>query len=218
MSYKVQIVVPQLGVNANVRYENLDQAEHLPVVAKSPAGDVCSEKYLVNGKVPSKGDLTRGYVDDKGNAFTKTEMTFWIGDDQVEEKAQTKVLTIDGFQPASNYTDRYIISAYYEIFPDDNGMKKPADKESAMHSNLAQLRKLHKHLTDNQEVARGEFCPSSRGFKFSDAYIRPINLDGKWGLEIGVFAAEKVFNHLSDEHEVAIKAVPLTNKVKLKMV
>ena len=218
MSYKVQIVVPQIGVNANVRYENLDKKESMPVLAKSPNGDVCSEKYLVGGKLPSTGDLSRGYVDPNGKVFTKNEMTFWLGDDQVQEKAQTKVLTIDGFQPVSNYTDRYIVSTYYEIFPDDNGMKKPADKISAIDGNKAQLLKLHKHLVDSQQVARGEFCPSSRGFKFSDAYIRPITLDGKWGLEIGVFAAEKVFNHLNDENEIAVKAVPSVSKVKLKMV
>jgi len=220
MSYKVQVVVPQIGVNANVRYENLDKKDKdaFSVVAKNSKGEVCSEKYLVNGSVPSTGELSRGYVSPDGNVYTKNEMTFWLGDDQVQEKAQTKVLTIDGFQPLANYTDRYIVSTFYEVFPDDNGVKKATDKEMACRGNLAQMKKLHKHLTDEQVVARGEFCPSSRGFKFSDAYIRAINLDGKWGLEIGVFQAEKVFGHLNDEQEIILNPVPTTNKIKLKRV
>ena len=188
------------------------------MVAKSSAGEPCSEKYLVNGVVPTKGELSRGYVDKDGKVYTKNEMTFWLGNDQVQEKAQTKVMTIDGFQPLSNYTDRYIVSTFYEVFPDDNGVKKAADKEMACRGNLAQMRKLHKHLTDNQLVARGEFCPSSRGFKFSDAYIRAVSLDGKWGLEIGVFQAEKIFSHLNEDNEVIVTQVPATNKIKLKMV
>jgi hypothetical protein len=33
-------------------------------------------------------------------------------------------MQITGYQSLSSYTDNYVISAYYEIFPDDNGMKK----------------------------------------------------------------------------------------------
>ena len=69
----------------------------------------------------------------------------------------------------------------------------------AVRTNLAGMYRLWEKLTKEEVVARGEFCTSSRGFVASDGYIRAICVDnGKWGLEIGVFKEEKIFEHLQE--------------------
>jgi hypothetical protein len=110
-----------------------------------------------------------------------------------------------------------VIASYYETYPDDNGMKKDFDRERAKSSNLSQMRKLWEHLDANQLVARGEFCTSSRGFVASDGYLRAVKFGNKWGIEIGVFKEEKVFEHLN---EGLPKEVPqeVASRRKLKMV
>ena len=219
MAYKLNIVDNNLKVNANVRYENLSKIERPEVVAKTPTGKIAKEKSVVNGKVIQPGELTRQWVDDDGNVYGKTELTFWYNNEQVSENQQTKVLEITGYQPLANYTDNYVISTYYEIFPDDNGMKKDFDRERAKNSNLFQMRKLFEYLDKEQMVARGEFCTSSRGFIASDGYVRAVKFGNKWGLEIGVFKEEKVFEHLNEGLPKEVTAPePTAGRKKLKMV
>jgi hypothetical protein len=219
MSYKLNIQDNNLGVNTNVRYENLSRLERPEVIAKSPTGKVAKERSVVNGKVIQQGEMTRQWVDEDGQVYGKTELTFWYNNEQVSENQQTKVLSISGYQPLANYTDNYVIASYYEIFPDDNGMKKDFDRERAKSSNLFQMRKLWEYLDTNKVVARGEFCTSSRGFIASDGYIRAVSFQNKWGLEIGVFKEEKVFEHLNEGLPAEVKmSEPATGRKKLKMV
>jgi len=218
MSFKLQISDNNLKINSNVRYENLSKMDRPEVTAKSPTGKAVKEKSVVNGKVIQVGEMTRQWVDDEGKIYGKSELTFWYKDEQVSENSQTKVFQVSGYQPLANYTDNYVISAYYELSPDDNGMKKDFDRERAVQANLFQMRKLWEYLNENQVVARGEFCTSSRGFVASDGYIRAVGFGNKWGLEIGVFKEEKIFQHLNEGIPAEAQAPVATKGRRLKMV
>jgi hypothetical protein len=218
MAYKLQIVDNNLKINANVRWENLSRIEKPEVVAKNPQGKVVKEKSVVNGKILNPGDMTRSWVDEDGKIYGKQELTFWYNDEQVSENTQSKVFEITGYQDVSKYTDNYVISTYYEIFPDDNGMKKDFDRERAKSSNLFQMHKLWEHLDKNNLVARAEFCTSSRGFVASDGYLRAVKFGNKWGLEIGVFKEEKIFEHLNEGIPQEVKQTETAGRKKLKMV
>ena len=199
MAYKLQVTDPNQGHNFNVRYHNLAKQKKPEVEARTPNNTVAKERSMYKGNVLMPGDTQRRWIDDQGNQFSKQELRFYYNGEEVSENEQTKVFEIEGYQPLQNYTDRYIISSYYEIFPDDNGMKKDFDRQRARSANLSGMHKLWKYLHDNNVVARGEFCTSSRGFVASDGYIRAIKVNGnKWGLEIGVFKEEKIFQHLQE--------------------
>jgi len=202
----------------NVRYENLSRMERPEIVAKTPTGKIAKEKSVVNGVVLQQGQLTRQWVDDDGTIYGKSELTFWYNNEQVNENSQTKVMQLTGYQQLSNYTDNYVIASYYEIFPDDNGMKKDFDRDQAKRNNLFQMRKLWEYLNENKLVARGEFCTSSRGFVASDGYIRAVSFENKWGLEIGVFKEQKVFEHLNESVPEKVAAPVATERKKIKMI
>jgi len=204
MAYKLQITGPD-GVNFNVKYEKLDKAERPEVEAKAPNGKIVKERSVFNGTVLAPGMTQRKWVDDDGNTYQKQDLKFLYEGEEVEENSQTKVFNIEGFQPLENYTDSYVISKYYELFPSTNDMKKDFDREKARIVNLQGMKKLAEHLHQNKVVARGEFCSSSRGFVASDAYIRAVRFGNKWGLEIGVFKEEKVFEHLQE----AVPEIPV---------
>jgi len=218
MAYKLQIADTNLGVSMNVRYENLSRMERPEIVAKTPTGKIAKEKSVVNGVVLQQGQLTRQWVDDDGTIYGKSELTFWYNNEQVNENSQTKVMQLTGYQQLSNYTDNYVIASYYEIFPDDNGMKKDFDRDQAKRNNLFQMRKLWEYLNENKLVARGEFCTSSRGFVASDGYIRAVSFENKWGLEIGVFKEQKVFEHLNESVPEKVAAPVATERKKIKMI
>lgn len=216
MSYKITIVDPNNGTNFNARYERLDKEERPEVVAKAPNGNIVKERTFYGDILLGPGATTRKYVDDAGVQYAKSELTFEFQGQPVSENQQTKVFTIEGFQPVVNYTDRYCISAYYEVFPDDNGMKKDIDRQVAINANLSGMRKLWEYLNSSGMVARGIFCPSSKGFVESDGYIRAINIEGKWGMEIGQFKQEKKFLHLQETVPQA-NAAPVAAPVKARI-
>lgn len=220
MAYKLNISGKDIGVNFNVRYENLAKAERPNIIAKAPNGKEVKYKRVFQGQVLGEKATENKWLDDEGNVYAKSELTFWYEGQQVQENSQTKVFDISGFQPLNNYTDNYIIDKYYELYPDNNGMKKDFDRQKAIQGNLFQMRKLWEYLNENNVVARGEFCTSSRGFIASDGYIRAIKINGnKWGLEIGVFKEEKIFEHLQEgvPQEVKIQQPQSTGK-KLKRI
>ncbi len=216
MAYRLQVTESSMGISCNVRYQNLAKNKKPAVVAKAPTGKEVKEKTVYQGNILPAGSTQRRWVDDDGTFYGKSELTFFYNEEEVSENEQTKVFEIEGFQPVTNYTDMYVISAYYEMYPDDNGMKKDFDRDRAKQANLAQMYRLWKHLDDNNLVARGEFCTSSRGFVASDGYIRAISIAGKWGLEIGVFKEEKVFTTLHEGEPTAV-AMP-TSKPKGKKI
>lgn len=220
MAYKLQIVDDKNGVSFNGRYENLSRADKPEIVAKNSNGDVVKNVTVYSNKVLGPGSTTKEWRDDKGQEYAKSELKFFLGDEEVAEVEQTKVFNIEGFQPLENYTDTYIISTYYELFADDNGMKKDIDKQRAVQANTSQMYKLWEYLHDNKLVARGEFCPSTRGFIASDGYIRAIKINGKWGLEIGVFKEQKTFLYLNEGKPQDTQFVPSeeTKKTRIKRI
>jgi hypothetical protein len=218
MAFNIQIVDGSQGVSFNGKYEKLDKAKPPSVEAKAPNGKVVKERTTYQGQVLGPGSTQRQWVDDDGNAFSKAELTFWYDGEQVSEIAQTKVFQVEGYQDEKNYTDSYVISKFYEVYPSDNGMKKDIDRQVAVRSNLASMRKLWEYLKENKKVARGEFCPSSRGFVASDGYIRAVEFGNKWGLEIGIFKEEKIFSHLNEGIPDASTIPQSQTQKKLKMV
>jgi hypothetical protein len=211
MAYKLQVVDETHGISFNSKRDNLSNYKRPDVVATASNGTVVKERTLYQGQVLPAGSTNRQWADEQGNLFAKAELTFTYEDEVVEENSMTKVFQVMSFEPETNYTDRYVIDKYYELFPSNNDMKKDFDREVALRSNLSQMYKLWERLHNNGEVARGEFCVSSRGFVSSDGYIRAISVEGKWTLEVGVFKEEKIFNHLNDGVPTATtipKAVP----------
>jgi hypothetical protein len=217
MAYKLQVVEDKLGINFQCKYENLSKYERPEVEAKAPDGTIVKERTTYQGAVLPAGSTNRQWCDDNGNVYQKSALKFYYNGQEVPENTQTKVFSIQGYQPIKNYTDNYVIASYYELFPHNNDMKKDFDKEVARITNLATMRKLWEHLKANQLVARGEFCPSSKGFVSSDGYLRAIEFNNKWGIELGVFREEKVFQHLNEE--VPLVPIQSTSPLrKLKMV
>lgn len=206
-SFKIQVVDPQQSISFNARYERLDKDSNtkVEIVAKAPNGKEVKERSFMNGAPLLPGSTTRQWVDEDGTVYGKSELTFYHDGSPVSEVQQSKVFTIEGYQSVQNYTDKYCISAYYEVFPDDNGMKKDIDKQISINANLRGLRQLWDFLRAQNAVARGVFCPTSRGFVESDGYIRAIEIEGKWGLEIGQFKQEKVFLHLNEGLPTEVK-------------
>ena len=216
--YKLSVVSEEHGISFNGRYENLSRADKPEIVAKALDGTVVKTTTVYNNQPLPAGSTTKKWMDPAGKEYSKTELKFYLGEQEVSEVEQTKVLNIEGFQPLENYTDTYVISTYYELSPDDNGMKKDIDKQRAMAANLAQMHKLWKHLHENHVVARGEFSPATRGFVVSDGYIRAIQIGKKWGLEIGVFKEVKRFEHLNEGTPAEIVIAPETKAKRVKMI
>ncbi len=130
----------------------------------------------------------------------------------------TRVFEVEGYQELGNYTDMYVIDRFYEIYASDNDMKKDIDRERAIATNKTQMYKLWEYLKKENKVARGEFCPSSRGFIASDGYIRAIECEGKWGMEIGVFKEAKEFTHLQEGKPDAVAMPQASKKKRVKMI
>lgn len=219
MAYKLCISDNKQGIQFNVRYENMAKAEKPTIIAKAPNGKEVHEKTTYQGQVLSPGSTQRQWVDEQGQPYPKSELTFWYEDQQINEINQTKVMEIQGYQPLKNYTDNYVIDKYYELFPSDNDMKKDFDKNKAVSANTFQMRKLWEYLKANGVVARGEFNASSKGFLAGDGYIRAVEFGNKWGLEIGVFSQEKVYEHLQEGVPQETVVNPLNGGgIKLKRV
>ena len=216
MAFKLSIVDSRTGTNFQVKYENLARAKKPSVVAHAPNGGVVKERTVYQGQVLVPGSTNRQWMDEEGKQNAKRELTFSYEGEEVKEVSQTKVLSIESYNPIKNYTDSYIISKYYELYPSTNDMKKDVDRERARITNLSGMRKLWQFLRDTNQVGRGEMCVSSRGFTFSDAFIRPIEFGNHWSLELGIFAEAKVFEHLQ-EMEIPV-LTPDTTKKRLKMV
>ena len=217
MAYKLSVVENSKNINFNVKYENMAKLKRPEIEAKEPNGNVVKEKTIYQGTVLEKGSTNRRYVDDQGTEYQKSQLKFFYEGEEVQENSQTKVFTIVGYQAVKNYTDCYVISTFYELYPHTNDMKKDFDKETARITNLNGMRTLWEHLDSTNQVARGEFCTSSKGFIASDGYIRAVKFGNKWGLEIGVFKEEKIFQHLQ-ENVPTIPQQQATPTRKLKMV
>lgn len=218
MAYKLQVIEDKLGLNFNIKYENLSKVERPPVEAKAPDGSIVKECTVYQGAVLAPGSTNRQWLDDKGNVYQKAQLKFFYQGQEVTENSQTKVFTIVGYQPLKNYTDNYVISSYYELFPHNNDMKKDFDKETARVTNLVGMKRLWEHLNNNKLVARGEFCASSKGFLASDGYVRAVEFGNKWGLELGVFKEEKIFDHLNENIAITAPQPVAVATKRIKMI
>jgi hypothetical protein len=217
-AYKLCVQDNSLGINVNVRYENLERADKPEITTKGPQGQKVKQVRVWKGNVLEKDTVNNKYMDDAGGEYSKDQLTYWMGEQQVSEVSQTKVFNIEGYQPVKNYTDEYVIDTYYEIYACDNSMTKDIDRQRAIQNNLVGMYKLWKHLHDNNVVARGEFCPASRGFTVSDGYIRAIDLNGKWALEIGKFKEAKKFLHAQETVPTESVAQEAPKLARIKMV
>jgi hypothetical protein len=219
VAFNLQIVDQKNGVTFNAKYQNMSNYKRPEIEAKASNGKIVKERSTYQGTVLGPGSTQRQWVDEDGTVYSKQELTFSYEGELVQENSQTKVFNVDSFQPLQNYTDTYIIDKYYEITPSNNGMKKDFDREIATKTNLSHMYKLWEYLVANDVCARGEFCTSSRGFVASDGYIRPISIEGKWGLEIGVFKEEKIFTHLNEGKPKEVQAATqVGGRKRLKLV
>jgi len=217
--YNLQIVDDKNGITFNAKYRNMSNYKRPEIEAKAPNGTIVKERSTYQGAVLVPGSTQRQWVDDNGNIYAKSELSFFYEGEPVQENSQTKVFRVEHFQPLPSYTDKYIIDKYYEICPSNNGMKKDIDREVAIRTNLSHMYKLWEYLTTTDMVARGEFCTSSRGFVASDGFIRAISIEGKWSLEIATFKEEKIFTQLHEGKPAEItKAVQAGGKKRLKLV
>lgn len=215
MAFKLTIVEKDLGIIANVKYENMSRMERTPITAKADNGKIVSEKTVYRGTVLNKGDTNKMWCDDEGNFYEKSQIRFYDGEDEVSEVQKTETFEITGYEPVQNYTDRYVIDKFYELFPSNNDAKKDYDRDIAIRANRTQMKKLWDKLMNEGVVGRASFNVSSRGFYESDGYVRAVSIEGKWGLEVGVFKEQKVFEHLNEvgaEKEVALAPVVRTTK------
>ena len=207
------------GLNTNVRYEKMDREADLKIDHK--VGDVVVNFRSVLGDVVIlEGMVKKLWVDDQGVVYAKEQVKHFYEGQETINKDQTTVFGIVGYQPLSNYTDSYVLSKYYELFPDEDGHKKDIDKDYARRKNLVGMRSLWEYLHSQQVVARGEFNISSSGFLSTDGYIRAVSFGNKWDLEIGVFKEEKVFQHLQEGiPELVTASAPVgVNRLKIKRI
>src|SRR5665213_2436456 len=120
MAYKLSLQCSKLGLKMEVKYENLDKLERPEIEAKLPDGTICKERTTYQGAVLAPGSTQRQWTDDQGNVFQKAQLKFFYQGQEVTENTQTKTYVITGYQPLKNYTDTYVISKYYELFPHNN--------------------------------------------------------------------------------------------------
>lgn len=217
MGYKLNVVCRELNVNFNCRYENMARSKKPEIVAKNKEMKQVREHTVYQGTVLKQGDTNRMWCDEEGNTYDKSELTFWLEDEEVFENEQSKVFDINEFEPLSNYTDRYVIDKFYELTPSNNDTKSDYDRKIAIATNLSNMRRLWEYLSEEKIVGRAEFIVSSRGFVASDGYIRAVEFDDKWGLEIGVFKERKVFEFLQTQKSFETTSAP-TQKKKVKMI
>ena len=200
MSAKKLIITDTTGAvkgSFGVKYEKLDRDE-APEIEHKVGEIVVKNRTIHDGVVLLEGMVRKGWVDEHGKEYQKDEIKHYYQGQEVTEKSITKVFEIQGYSPLSAYTDQYVISKYYEVFPDDDGHKKDFDKNIARRKNLIGMRALWEYLHDNKVVARGSFNQSSSGYVESDAYLRAISFGNKWALELSVFSQSKEFQHLQE--------------------
>jgi hypothetical protein len=195
MAYNLQIVSKDLEINCNVKYEKMDTTKKQEVKAFAPDGTEVKQRNCYEGKPVT---CQRVWMDDNGKQYSKQELTFKMDDEVVSNVSQTKVFDALKCISAEDYNNKYVVDKYYELYPSDNGMKKDIDREYAVKGNQYQMYKLWKHLIDSNQIMIAPFASSSLGFYEDIGYIRAVDIEGKWGLELGVIRENKAFSHLQE--------------------
>lgn len=112
---------------------------------------------------------------------------------QAHDKQKTEVFEIQKWEPLENYTDKYIINAYYSLIPSKGKSKNDHQRNLNAKSNERGMRKLYDYMITNGVVGRGVLNITSGVGLPTLAYIRPVPLDkqGNWTMEIGTFKQQK---------------------------
>lgn len=202
MAKNLQIVDENNNINASCKYEplNMSEKDKPKVSFKTRIGG--TPVYLKTvGSDRGPIQTFKAYLDDNGNEYQKTDLVAYDPDtnEELEVFDMTTIFSIVKYEPESNYTDRYVVDKYYELFPSDNSKKKDHERDIAINTNRIGMKKLYDHLVKEGVVAKAEFVATSGHYRAGAGYIRPITVDGgKWTLELGTFKEEKVFSHLNE--------------------
>ena len=116
MSYKLQVVDENLSVSFNSKRDNLSNYSSPEILATASNGKVVKETSTYNGQVLGKGATQRQWCDEDGNFYAKADLTFTYEGEVVQENSMTKVFNVTSYEPASNYTDRYIIDKWHKNY------------------------------------------------------------------------------------------------------
>ncbi len=223
MAYGLKIIDTKEGITFDCKRENMaGKKEFIEPVGYAPNGKVVTRKQFdISTGAPVQ--YTFKYVDEDGKQFEKSEITWKIGDEVVSPVEMTSVFEIKSYRPVIEFTDRFVIEKYYELSadmgPSSKGKKKTpeSERERIRISNLMGMRKLWEKLIKEGAVAGGNFNGSSGNFKPGMAFVRAIKINGnKWGLELGVFKEEKIFEFLQEGAPHAI-AVPVQQGAAKKL-
>ena len=196
MAKKLLINDKKNGFTFNVKVEGLavSASKKPKVIFKNDEGDeVKMTSVDLHGK--PLGKTQRHWLDENGNRYDKKVLHAYDEEtgDEIAPLDATNIFEIAKYEPIQNYTNSYIIEKYYEVYATE-------DKD------LLEMKKFWEYLMKHQAVAKAEFIATSGVFNPSAAYIRPIEMDGKWTLELGVFKEKKEFSHLIDkEAEFKVK-------------
>lgn len=209
MSYSLKIVDNSAGIAFDTKREKIAGTPQPVPQPYSQAGNLLGRKN-VNPETNLPVSYTVKYLDEQGNAFDKSEV-IWKLDGEVSQLSKmTTVFDILEYRPIQDYTDKFRIDDYQEIFADDgaSSKKKTSDYErnQTKMANMVGMRKLWDKLMVEKTVAVGEFCTSTGSTKAGLAFLRPLHMmyatdagmTEKWGMELGVCKEEKIFNHLYD--------------------
>lgn len=202
MAKNLQIVDENNNINATCKYEplNMSEKDKPKVGFKTKIGNTpVSMKTVGPDRAPIQ--TFKAYLDDSGNEYQKEDLVAYDPESGEELVAfdMTTIFSIVKYEPEANYTDRYVVDKYYELFPSDNGKKKDHERDLAMSSNKVGMKKLYDYLVKEGVVAKAEFVATSGHYRAGAGYVRPITVDGgKWTLELGTFKEEKVFSHLNE--------------------
>ena len=165
----------------NAVYYNWVVKEERQIIAKAPNGNVVTEKVVDSNTInisetkAKKAEITKKWMDEKGNIFPKEDIKFydWEGK-QLAENLKTVVLELDEDMPLWKFLSAYATEGYYHLEPKDS-----IDKEG-----FEELR----DIVGKTEVLIGEFNLTSRGFNKSFVGVRGT---GYGGLELMTFKSEK---------------------------
>ena len=199
------------------------------IVYKNAKGEDLRFCRVKDGKplVTATGEnetLSNGYVDPQGN-LAQDKQAYYITIDgetlPATKNEKSDVFEIVKFEPLKNFTDKYIIDAYYQIKPTQGKSKSDHQRALTIKANTSGMKKLYDYMAKEQVVGRGVMNITSSGYLPTIAYIRPVDVDGNgaWTLEVGVFKQQKRFTWIGSQEvedialEQAEQVVPSIDEI-----
>lgn len=173
------------------------------IVLKTAQGKECKFVRLSKGAVVE--EVTNGYQDEDGNTYNKADLVpHYVTVDgehipaSVNEK--TEVFEIKTWEPVQNYLDKYQMDTYYQVKPSQGKSKSDFTRKQTYQANTIALKKLWDHMVKNQVVGKSVLNITSSGYLPSVAYLRAVEIDGKWTFEIAIFKQPKVFEWVEEKN------------------